>query len=200
MFKQDKFRDDRQRREYARIGSAMERRLSLMFGVLIGAMWMGEVLLGNLAGTSVFRNAGDTHPGLYSLARLFASSAVGVTALCGFMVAYRTRSIVAALRVGLWSGLISGAIAFVTIASTVLLFHDALMEDPSNVREFALGAHRAASDDELSRFIYWDGFAGGANHIWLGPLLGITAGGIGAVLGKPLRRSDEVTKSALTES
>lgn len=186
--------------EYVRITSAMEGRPSLTFGLLIGGMWMDEVLLGNLAGTTVFGNAGDNHPGLYSLARLFALSAVGVTALGGFMVAYRTRSIVAALRVGLWSGLISGAIAFVTIASTVLLFHDVMMNDPSNAREFALGTHRVASEAELSRFIYRDGLAGGVNHIWLGPLLGITVGGIGAVLGKLLRRSDNVAKSALREA
>ncbi|SPE33890.1 hypothetical protein SBA3_2070003 [Candidatus Sulfopaludibacter sp. SbA3] len=31
----------------------MEKRLSILFGLLIGGMWMGEVLLGNLGGTSV---------------------------------------------------------------------------------------------------------------------------------------------------
>jgi hypothetical protein len=31
----------------------MEKKLSIVFGLPIGAMWMGEILLGNLGGTPV---------------------------------------------------------------------------------------------------------------------------------------------------
>ncbi|MGC1299707.1 MAG: hypothetical protein WA869_32175 [Alloacidobacterium sp.] len=120
----------------------MERRLSIIFGLLIGAMWMGEVLLGNLGGTSVFGNLRDFHPRVYALAPLFALSAVGLTAIGGFVAAYQANSIRVALRVGIWSGLISGAIALVTLVIVVMLFHDALM-DASNIHEFARSAHHA---------------------------------------------------------
>lgn len=176
------------------IFAAMEKRLSIIFGLLIGAMWMGEVLLGNLAGTSVLGNLGEFHPRVYAIAALFAWSAVGVTAMGGFVAAYRTSSIGVALRVGLWSGLLSGAITLLTIVSVVIVFHDALMKDPANIREFAHSAHRVPSEAELSQFIIRDGLAGGVNHVWIGPLLGITVGGIGAVMGKLVRRSDEMAQ------
>jgi hypothetical protein len=73
---------------------------------------------------------------------------------------------------------------FVTLISVVILFHGALMKDPSNIQEFARAAHRAPTEAELSNFLYRDALAGALNHLWIGPLLGRTAGGIGAVFGK----------------
>ena len=64
------------------------------------------------------------------------------------------------------------------------------MKDPSNVHEFALSAHRTPTEAELSRFLYRDGLAGFANHLWIGPLLGITVGGAGAALGTLVREGD----------
>ena len=175
--------------------AAMQKRLAIIFGLLIGAMWMGEVLLGNLAGTSVLGNLRDFHPSIYALAPLLAWGAVAVTAMGGLVAAYRTGSIGVALRVGLWSGLISGAITLAVGMSLVLFFHDAMMKDPSNIHEFARSAHRVPSEAELSRFLYWDMLGGGLNHMWIGPLLGVTVGGIAAVGGKHLRRSDERAQS-----
>ena len=88
------------------------------------AMWIGEVLVGNPGGTSVFGNLRDFHPRIYALAPVLAWSAVGVTAIGGVVAAYRTSSIAAAFRVGLWSGVISEGITFVTILSILILFHD----------------------------------------------------------------------------
>jgi hypothetical protein len=172
----------------------MERKLSTIFGLLIGAMWIGEVLLGNLGGTSIFGNLRGFHPHVYALGPWLALSAVGVTAMGGAVAAYQTRSIGVALRVGLWSGLISGVIALVTIVSVVVLFHDAVMKDPSNIHEFARGAHHVPSEAELPRFIHADGLAGGVNHLWIGPLLGVTVGGVGAVMGKLQRRFEEMAQ------
>jgi hypothetical protein len=87
----------------------MEKKLSIIFGILIGAMWMGEILLGNLGGTPVFGNLRAAHPDVYGMAVWFALAAVGVTGFCGLVGAYRTGRISAALRVGVWSGLLSGA-------------------------------------------------------------------------------------------
>lgn len=47
---------------------AVEKRLSILFGLLIGGMWMGEVLLGNLGGTSVFGGLSYGYPRLLALA------------------------------------------------------------------------------------------------------------------------------------
>jgi hypothetical protein len=159
----------------------MERRLSLLFGLLIGGMWIGEVLLGNLR---------DAHPRIYALAPVFALAAVGVTLFGGMVAAYRANSIPAALRVGVWSGLLSGAITLGTIFAITLLFHNAMMGDPANLREFARSAHRLPSTAELSRFLYTDALGGGLNHLWIGPFLGITVGAVGALFDKWQRQSE----------
>ena len=74
--------------------------------------------------------------------------------------ACRTGSIAIGLRVGVWSGLLSGGIVFVTSMSLIILFHDALMKDPSNIREFARSAHRSLTEAELSSFLFWDRLGG----------------------------------------
>jgi hypothetical protein len=162
----------------------MEKRLSTIFGFLIGAMWMGEILLGNLGGTSVFGNLRDAHPRIYAMAGWFALGAVCVTGIGGLVAAYRTGRISTALRVGVWSGLLSGIIVFVTGMGIVVLFHSAMMTDPSNLHEFARTAHRAPTEPELSNFLYWDALGGSLNHLWIGPFLGLTVGGVGAIFGK----------------
>jgi hypothetical protein len=163
------------------------RDMSWLFGLLIGAMWIGEILLGNLSGTPVFGNLGQGHPEVYRVAAWFAVAAVGMTAAGGFVASHRTGSVGAALRVGVWSGLISGVMVLLTAIALVLLFHDAMMRDPSNIHEFARSAHRPPTEAELSSFVFWDSLAGGVNHVWIGPLVGMTAGGIGGLLGKPVR-------------
>jgi hypothetical protein len=156
-------------------------------------MWIGEIILGNLGGTPVFGNLRVVRPNVYALAGWFALGAVAVTGIGGLVAAYRTGSMSAGLRVGFWSGLLSGGIAFVTIVILVTLFHDALMKDPSNVQEFARTAHRAPTEVELSKFLFWDGLAGAFNHLWIGPLLRLAVGGIGAVAGKSTHDSDART-------
>lgn len=169
------------------VTSGSVRRLSCVFGFLIGAMWMVEILVGNLGGTSVFGNLREFHPRIFSIAPLFAVGAAGLPVLGGVVAAWRTRSIGAAIRVGAWSGMLSGIIAGITIMSIAILFHDAMMKDSSNIHEFALSAHRPPSEAELSAFLYWDALGGSLNHIWIGPLLGVTIGGIGAIIGKLAR-------------
>jgi len=165
------------------------RALSWTFGLIIGAMWTGEVLLGNLGGTSALGNLRESHPGIYAMAPRFALAAVAATAIAGIVAAYQTASIKKALEVGVWSGIISGAILCVIRMSITILFHHAMMLDPSNLHEFARSAHRPPTDAELSSFLYWDAIGGGLNHIWIGPLLGLTVGGAGALVGKSVGKS-----------
>ena len=164
------------------------RTLSWTFGIIIGAMWTVEVLLGNLGGTSVFGNLREFHPSIYAMAPWFVLAAVGATTVCGVVSAYQTGSIKKALLVGVWSGILSGAILCVIVIGITILFHHAMMLDPSNLHEFARSAHRPPTDAELSAFLYWDAIGGGLNHIWIGPLLGLTFGGMGALVGKPMRQ------------
>jgi hypothetical protein len=162
----------------------MEKRLSITFGLLIGAMWAGQILIGNLGGTTVFGHLRDMHPRVYALGGWCAAGAVVLAGLAGLVAAYWTGRIPVALRVGVWSGLLSGGIVFVTLMSVVILFHGAMMGDPSNIHEFARTAHRVPAETELSSFLYRDALGGALNHLWIGPLLGLTVGGIGSIFGK----------------
>ena len=88
---------------------------------------------------------------------------------------------------GFWSGLISGLIAFIVLLCMTYFFMNMLQLDPQNIREFQ---RNSASD--LSTSIVGESLAGGANHLWLGPLLGAGLGAIGGVVGAaltPLRGS-----------
>jgi hypothetical protein len=146
-------------------------------------MRMGEILLGNLGGSSVFGNLLDVHPRVYAIGSWCALGAAGLADMAGLVAAYRTGRIPVALRVGVWSGLLSGAIVFVTLMSVGIPFR-ALMKDPSNIHELARAAHRSPTEAELSNFLYRDALAGALNHRWIGPHLGLTVGGIGVVFGK----------------
>ena len=166
------------------LAAVMIRRLSVFFGVLIGAMWMGEVLLGNLGDTSVLGNLRTLHFPVYRVAAYsFVFGALAFTALAGFYTAYRTGSARAAIRVAIWSGLISGAITLVTLVGMTAVFLDALRQSPSDLAEFA-----KSGDQNVSHFLYVDALGGGLNHLWIGAGLGAALGSIGAFFGRPFYR------------
>jgi membrane associated rhomboid family serine protease len=78
----------------------------------------------------------------------------------------------------------------VAILAITLLFHRAMMGDPANIQEFARSAHHVPTAAELSSFLYTDALGGGLNHLWIGPLLGVTVGAGGAIFGKWQRQSE----------
>jgi hypothetical protein len=166
----------------------MTRKLNLAFGLLIGLMWMGEVTFGNLGDTAVLGNFRTVHFHAYRLVVWsFIGGALLLTVFAGLFGAYQTGIIEKGLSVGVWSGLISGAITLATIMLVTVIFRDALLLAPSTVTEFARnGQSSPPGPTELARLLYWDAFAGGANHMWIGPFLGVTLGGAGAAIGKRL--------------
>jgi hypothetical protein len=163
---------------------SMVRRLSLLFGLLIGMMWVGEVLFGNLGDTSVFGSARTLHLHAFQIAQCFVAGALAFTILSGFYGAHRTGTVKVAIKVAVWSGLISGVMTLVTLVGMTLLFLNALSQSPSDLAEFA-----RSGDQSISRFLILDALGGGLNHLWIGPGLGLVLGSIGGVLGKNFWRS-----------
>jgi hypothetical protein len=158
----------------------MIRRYSLVFGLMIGLMWMGEILYGNLGDTPILGNV-RTLPEYRVVGWLFTGGALLFTMLSGIYAAHRTGDYGTALRVAVWSGLISGAIALVTLVGMTAIFLDALRHSPSDLAEFA-----KSGDPSFSHFLYMDALAGGVNHLWIGPALGLVLGSLGAVIGRAL--------------
>ena len=69
----------------------MTRRLNLICGLLVGVIWMGEVIFGNLGDTTVLGNVRTFHFGAYRVVGwAFISGALALTAGAGFLGAYRT--------------------------------------------------------------------------------------------------------------
>jgi hypothetical protein len=156
---------------------------SLVFGTLIGLMWIGEVVVGNLGDTKVLGSIRTVHPKLYrDTAGCCVLGVLILTGSAGFFGAHQTGEIRTGVQVGFWSGLISGAITLAALMIVTFVFLDALMSAPSNIAEFA-GQPRGSSLG-FARWLYLDALAGGLNHLWIGPMLGLVIGGAGAILGK----------------
>lgn len=144
------------------------------WGLLLGALWMAEMAVGNLA-----------YPlGAWTAVPYFALIASVVTAnvLAGALAARRYRGIVPGALVGAWSGLVSGLIGLATMQTLILAAMPVLRRDPQNVAEF-----RGAGD--FSAAIAGDYLAGGINHLVLvGLLAGTALATLGAALGVAARQ------------
>jgi len=162
----------------------MLTRLIRVFGLLIGAAWMGEVLFGNLGDTALFGNFRTYHLQAYrAIGWSFIGSAVGFTVLAGLMAAYRTGGFRKAVLASALSGLVSGVIVLTGVMAMEVFFHRALRQSPSVLSDFARSGQR-----DLSMYMYGEAFVGGIAHVLIGPALGVTVGAIGAAIGMLVRR------------
>jgi hypothetical protein len=158
----------------------MIRRLTMLFGLLIGSMWVVQILFGNLGDTSVLGNLRTFHFHAYHVVGWsLIWGALAFTLLSGFYTAYRTGNVRSALRVAVWSGLIGGAIALVTGMGMTALFFNALSHSPSDLAEFA-----RSGDPSFAHYLYMDTLGGGLNLLWIGPALGVVLGSAGAAAGR----------------
>jgi hypothetical protein len=159
----------------------MVRKLSWTFGVLVGTMLTAMFATGNLFGTPIFAHLRERHPLFFGLPWpiWFTGGGIASLALAGVVTACRTRSFIAAIKVGTLSGLIGCSILFVTGMGMVVVFHDAMMKDPGNVREYELSSPTPPTEEQLSDFIYSDALEGSVVMMFEGPLAGIILGAIG---------------------
>ncbi|MGH9646382.1 MAG: hypothetical protein ACRD4E_06150 [Bryobacteraceae bacterium] len=157
----------------------MTRKLILIFGVLIGASWMGEVLFGNLGDTPLFENFRMFHPYAYrTIGWSFVSGAVAFTALAGFVATFPFGDFRKAVFTSVCSGLVSGVIVLAGGMTMEVVFHDALRHSPSVLSEFA-----TSGQSDLDEFMLGDALVGGLAHVLIGPALGLTVGAVGAAIG-----------------
>jgi hypothetical protein len=140
---------------------------------------------GNLFGTPIFSQLRELHPYFFGLPWpvWFTAGGISSLVLAGFVATCRTRSFGAALKVGALSGLIGSSILFVTGMGTIIAFHDAMMKDPGNVREYQLSTPTSPTKEQLSEFIYSDALEGSIIMMFEGPLAGTILGAIGGGSG-----------------
>jgi hypothetical protein len=147
-------------------------RLGILFGLLIGALWIVEILAGNLI--AVGSGAGIM---IYRLATLAAYT---LPLVAGAVGAYAHKSVRYGIAVGFWSGLISGLIAFLTLMLIAYAFMGILQRDTQTLSEYA-----RSGEPTLSTYIVGDFLFGSCSHLLLiGVLYGTALATVGALFGK----------------
>jgi hypothetical protein len=149
---------------------------SARWGIAIGLVWTVEVVGGNVIMPH------ELGAGIGVLAAVVAAILPVVAGATG---AARTGRIETGARIGFWSGMVSGLITFIALASVGLLVVNVSgfpgVETPRNVA-------RALTANELAAFNLGDYLAGGVSHLVIvGGVFGGAAGAFGGIVGRALR-------------
>jgi len=145
-------------------------RLGGVFGLLIGGLWIVEVLTGNLI-------AIDSTPS-HVIYRVSTAGAFLLPLVAGGAGAARTGRVGTGLAVGFWSGLLSGLMTFLTLMAVTYVFMGVLAHDPQNLHDYAHSGERT-----LATFIVGDSLFGASAHLALiGAAWGSALGALGGAL------------------
>jgi hypothetical protein len=156
-------------------GGMLALSWGVRWGLVIGLLWMIEVLAGNL---------GDGHAWALIPYYLGEFGAYGLTLLAGLLGARLTGQVRTGAWVGLWSGIVSGLVTALVLLLVAYTLQGHLQHDPQTLREFQ---QSGASD--LTTYIIGDFLAAMLGHLLLiGLLLGTALGALGGAVGAALRQ------------
>ncbi len=142
-------------------------RLGAAFGLLIGGLWIVEVLTGNLIAIDSILS--------HVIYRVTTAGAFLLPLVAGGVGAARmgrTGRVQAGLAIGFWSGLLSGLMTFLTLMAVTYAFMGVLEHDPQNLHDYPHSGERT-----LATFIVGDSLFGASAHLAL----------IGAAWGQRVR-------------
>jgi hypothetical protein len=150
-------------------------RLGTWTGLALGIMWIVEIGINNVfpadrVPIATRDLADDLIWGLIALA----------TILVAGVAAHRADSIGAGVAVGIWSGAVSGLLAYLAGLLVVVLSVDALERSPDLVAEFPSSGAADLATYVTYTTIGSSPLAGAAGHLWL---LGIGAGALLGMVG-----------------
>lgn len=144
------------------------------WGVVIGLVWIVEVVGGNV----ILPNS--------PIGLLATLTAVILPAFAGAAGTAVTGRISTGARIGFWSGVVSGLITFVALASVGYLAasHPEFLHD----QEIPPDIGRAYTAAELATYNLADYLAGGVSHLFIvGALFCSAAGALGGLFGRMVR-------------
>ena len=138
------------------------------FGIAVAGFWILEIVAGNVLGNHPYTQA------IYMAALL---GVVVSSACAGWVASSRSGRFTDGVTAGLWSGVTSGWVPLVSLLLIAVLLPGTVGADPQNI---AQASHAGASN--VLEFAIGDDLVAGINHLWLGPLLGLILGPIGAAV------------------
>ena len=153
--------------------------LGVRIGVLTGLMWVIEISFNNFVDPSI-----STGRARFYVDNGFWAAIALAILISSLATAFKARNITDALRVGLWSGYISGVISCLMALSLVLFGMRFLLRDPINISEYATRASGAPPAGMASYFAY-ETMAGALGHLFvLGVIMGLLLGTLGGIIGR----------------
>jgi hypothetical protein len=156
-----------------------ETHRAILAGMVLGLLWIIEININNFAAPPL--PARDIIDNIF-----WAIIALSILFLAVFQ-AYRTASIIRGVKIGLWSGIISGLLACAMALLIIVFGMHFITRDPLNVTEWA--EYGATSDaPSMAAYFAFETLAGAFGHlIILGIIMGGLLGIIGGFLGKSLQ-------------
>jgi hypothetical protein len=165
---------------------ALAIRSGLRWGVLVGGLWLIEVVAGNVFTTPTLADRI-----VYEVA---TTSAFLLPGIVSGLVAYQTGKVAMGIRASIWCGMIGAlitAILGLQVIIQVTLLLGIGQHDPQNIQQF----HTSHSHD-LAGYIAGDALAGAINHLWLiGLVFSALVGGGGALIGNMLAGSSRTVSN-----
>jgi hypothetical protein len=160
--------------------------LGTLMGLAAAAFWSGEIWVGGPA-----KLDGTLEK---SLGGSFALVAAAVTVFAGVLSALRRRDAGAAMRTGLFAGLVSGVAVFCFAVVMTLTNLGVLSTRHDYQQQFATG-HSHAPD--MATFLVGDILAAGIAHLVINLILGLIGGGLGAAVASSFGRAGSGPISAV---
>jgi hypothetical protein len=143
-------------------------------GFLIAGFWFLEIVAGNLLDPT------------YTVVRIlyFGSSLVAFSLplFAGIFGALHSGMIRTGILIGVWSGIVSGLLTFLSLMAVTVVFLNQMLQDPQNILQF-----QGSGASDLVTFVMGDSLAGATGHLVIGLLLAPGFAAIGAVFGKALQ-------------
>ncbi|WP_109489155.1 hypothetical protein [Occallatibacter savannae] len=154
------------------------KRIGAWIGFATGILWVIEISFNNFVDPQI-----STGRARFFVDNSFWAAIAFTMLIAALATSARNTTIVSGIRVGLWSGYISGIIACLMALSLILFGIRFLLRDPLNIAEYAARAPGASPAAMASYFAY-ETIAGALGHLFvLGIVMGLLLGLIGGVLG-----------------
>lgn len=160
-----------------------DKLIGAWIGLATGLLWIIEISFNNFIDPQI--STGRAR--FYVDNSFWAATALAIL-MGSLLTAAKTRSIASGIRIGLWSGYISGIISCLMALSLILFGMRFLLRDPINIAEYAARA-KGSSPTAMASYFAYETMAGALGHLFvLGVVMGLLLGLIGGLAGALLAR------------